>query len=189
MTKVFLATTNAHKLSEFEPLLGAAPIVLAAMPEAIEVEETGATFLENARLKAMTCAKRFGVPCLADDSGIAVHALEGRPGIASARYAPTDAERISKLLGELSPHADRSASFHCALVLAYPDGSEVAVEGVVPGRVTREPRGHGGFGYDPVFEVRELGKTYAELSAAEKNVHSHRARAVALLLSQLDSSR
>lgn len=180
--QVYLATTNAHKLAEFQPLLLDAPFALAAMPESVEVEETGSTFVENARLKARTCAERFGVPCLADDSGISVEALDGRPGIASARYAPTDAERISKLLGELEGKATRAATFHCAVVLAYPDGREVAVEGIVPGRVTDRPRGAGGFGYDPVFEVDGLGKTYAELSAEEKNVHSHRARAVALLL-------
>lgn len=182
---VYLATTNAHKLAEFAPLLGGAPFTLMAMPEAVEVEETGTTFVENARLKARTCAERFGVPCLADDSGIAVEALDGRPGIASARYAPSDAERISKLLGELEGKPSRSATFHCAVVLAYPDGGEVSVEGIVPGRVTEAPRGTGGFGYDPVFEVEDLGKTYAELSAEEKNVHSHRARAVRLLLEAL----
>lgn len=188
MITVYLATTNRHKLEEFKPLLLEASFVLDAMPDPIEVEETGATFVENARLKARTCAERFGVPCLADDSGLAVQALDGRPGIASARYASTDELRISRLLQELEPHVDRQASFHCALVLAYPDGSEVAVEGVVEGRVTLGARGVGGFGYDPVFEVSGLGKTYAELSAAEKNVHSHRARAVELLLSKLERS-
>lgn len=183
--RVYLATTNAHKLTEFQPLLGDAPFELSAMPEAVEVEETGSTFVENARLKARTCAERFGVPCLADDSGLAVRALGGRPGIASARYAPTDPERIAKLLGELSEQSDRGASFHCALVLAHPDGGEVAVEGVVAGRVAEAPRGRGGFGYDPVFELPELGKTYAELSASEKNERSHRAVAVRLLLDAL----
>ena len=187
--KVYLASTNPHKLSEFQPLLEGAPFVLSAMPEAVEVEETGSTFIENARLKASACARRFGVPCLADDSGISVKALDGRPGIASARYAPTDAERISKLLRELAPHADRSATFHCALVLAWPDGKELVEEGIVPGRVTIEPRGTGGFGYDPVFEVAEMGRTYAELSAEEKNAHSHRARAVAQLLERLKVPR
>ncbi|MNY06469.1 Non-canonical purine NTP pyrophosphatase [compost metagenome] len=182
---VYLATTNAHKLAEFQPLLLGAPFTLEAMPEAVEVEETGSTFVENARLKARTCAQRFQVPCLADDSGIAVEALDGRPGIASARYAASDAERIAKLLGELADKANRAATFHCAVVLAYPDGREVAVEGIVKGRVTEDPRGNGGFGYDPVFEVDGLGKTYAELSADEKNTHSHRARAVRLLLEAL----
>ncbi|HEY9898755.1 MAG TPA: RdgB/HAM1 family non-canonical purine NTP pyrophosphatase [Pantanalinema sp.] len=180
--QVYLATTNAHKLSEFKPLLTDAPFDLSAMPEAVEVEETGSTFVANARLKARQCAERFEVPCLADDSGIAVEALDGRPGIASARYAESDADRINKLLAELEGKASRAATFHCAVVLAYPDGREIAVEGVVKGRVTEAPRGTGGFGYDPVFEVEGLGKTYAELSADEKNVHSHRARAVRLLL-------
>jgi XTP/dITP diphosphohydrolase len=179
---VYLATTNAHKLVEFQPLLQDAPFDLSAMPEAVEVEETGSTFVENARLKARSCAERFQVPCLADDSGIAVKALDGRPGIASARYADSDTARISKLLGELEGKPSRAATFHCAVVLAYPDGREVAVEGIVAGHVTEAPRGAGGFGYDPIFEIDGLGKTYAELSADEKNVHSHRARAVRLLL-------
>lgn len=182
---VYLATTNLHKLHEFEPLLQEAPFRLRPLPEPLEVEEDGATFVANARLKAVAAAQRFGMPCLADDSGLAVRALEGRPGIGSSRYAATDPERIAKLLAEVAPHADRTATFHCALVLAWPDGRELAVEGVVPGSVARAPRGQGGFGYDPIFEVTSVGQTYAELSADEKNRLSHRAVAVQYLLARL----
>lgn len=182
---VHLVTTNLHKLAEFEPLLAGAPFTLRPLPAALDVVEDGDTFLANARLKARAGAAHFQVPCLADDSGIAVRALDGRPGIGSSRYASTDAERIAKLLGELAPHADRAATFHCALVLVWPDGREVAVEGIVPGQVAPAPRGEGGFGYDPIFLVDEVDKTYAELTAAEKNHLSHRAVAVRELLARL----
>jgi XTP/dITP diphosphohydrolase len=182
---VHLATTSAHKLAEFMPLLEGTSLALTAMPEPLDIEETGLTFAENARLKALTAARHWQVPCLADDSGIAIRALDGRPGIHSARYADTDAARIGRVLGELEGAADRGATFHCALALAWPDGRLVEVEGVVDGAVTLAPRGAGGFGYDPVFEVTGTGLTYAELSADDKNRLSHRAVAVRLLLDRL----
>ncbi len=182
---VHLATTSAHKLAEFMPLLEGTSLALTAMPEPLDIEETGLTFAENARLKALTAARHWQVPCLADDSGIAIRALGGRPGIHSARYADTDAARIGRVLGELEGAADRGATFHCALALAWPDGRLVEVEGVVDGAVTLAPRGAGGFGYDPVFEVTGTGLTYAELSADDKNRLSHRAVAVRLLLDRL----
>ncbi|MEB3188618.1 MAG: RdgB/HAM1 family non-canonical purine NTP pyrophosphatase [bacterium] len=183
--QVHLATTSAHKLAEFMPLLEGSSLALTAMPEPLDIEETGLTFAENARLKAVTAARHWQVPCLADDSGIAIRALGGRPGIHSARYADTDAARIGRVLGELEGAADRGATFHCALALAWPDGRVVEVEGVVDGAVTLAPRGAGGFGYDPVFEVTGTGLTYAELSADDKNRLSHRAVAVRLLLDRL----
>ena len=179
---VYLATTNAHKLSEFLPLLEDSALLLAAMPDPLEVEETGSTFAENARLKALTCARHWNRPCLADDSGIAIRALDGRPGIHSARYAATDRDRIGRVLGELADLADRHATFHCALALAWPDGSLIEVEGIVGGQITQAPRGGSGFGYDPVFEVLGTGLTYAELEPEAKNRLSHRAVAVRLLL-------
>ena len=184
---VHLATTSAHKLAEFVPLLADSTLSLTAMPAPLDIEETGQTFAENARLKALTAARHWGRPCLADDSGIAIRALEGRPGIHSARYADTDAARIARVLGELEGARDRGASFHCALALAWPDGQLVEVEGVVDGVVTRAPRGAGGFGYDPVFEVAGTGLTYAELTADDKNRLSHRAVAVRLLLERLSA--
>lgn len=186
--QVHLATTSAHKLAEFMPLLAGSSLSLSAMPAPLDIEETGLTFAENACLKAVTAARHWQVPCLADDSGIAIRALGGRPGIHSARYADTDAARIGRVLGELEGAADRGATFHCALALAWPDGRAVEVEGVVDGAVTLAPRGAGGFGYDPVFEVTGTGLTYAELSADDKNRLSHRAVAVRLLLDRLAAS-
>ena len=183
-TAVILASSNAHKLEELQALFGAAgPFTFELAPRALEVEETGDTFAENARLKAAAYAEAFGRPALADDSGLCVDALDGRPGVHSARYAPTDGERIAKLLGELEgvPGDRRTAAFVCAMALTFPDGRTIEVEGRCPGVITDGPRGAGGFGYDPVFLVPALGKTFAELTAAEKNTVSHRALATAQL--------
>ncbi|MNT53500.1 dITP/XTP pyrophosphatase [compost metagenome] len=127
---------------------------------------------------------------MADDSGLSVEALGGRPGVRSARYAgpnATDADRNAKLLGELKdvPDAERGACFHCALVLAWPGDGELTVEGVVSGRILHEPRGEHGFGYDPVFYVPSLDKSFAELTTEEKNRYSHRAKAAELLVEAL----
>ena len=188
--RVVLATTNSHKLAELQRMLADSPVELVMPPHAIEVDETGETFRENARLKARTYARLLGEPTLADDSGLAVDALDGRPGVHSARYAgtnATDADRNRKLLAELErvPDAERGASFHCALVLAWPGGDELTVEGLVSGRILHAPRGEHGFGYDPVFYVPSLSKSFAELTPEEKNVHSHRAKAVSLLVEAL----
>jgi XTP/dITP diphosphohydrolase len=186
--RVLLASTNAHKLEELQALFGqAGALSFELAPTPLEVEETGHTFAENARIKAEAYAHAFGEPALADDSGLCVDALDGRPGIYSARYAPTDAERIAKLLGELEgvPEANRTAAFVCAMALVFPDGRVIEVEGRCPGRIADGPKGQGGFGYDPVFYVPEAGKTFAELSAAEKNAISHRARATQQLKAAL----
>jgi XTP/dITP diphosphohydrolase len=192
MTQVILASSNAHKLEELQALFGAAgalDFVLAPGP--LEVEETGATFAENARIKAEAYARAFNAPALADDSGLCVDALGGRPGVHSARYAPSDAERIAKLLGELDgvPAEGRTAAFVCAMALQFPDGRVIEVEGRCPGVITEGPRGEGGFGYDPVFLVPTLGKTFAELTAAEKNTVSHRALATAQLREALATAK
>jgi len=188
--RVVLATTNSHKLDELQRMLADSPIELVMPPHVIEVDETGETFRENARLKARTYARLLGEPTLADDSGLSVDALDGRPGVHSARYAgnnATDADRNRKLLGELIdvPDSERGASFHCALILAWPGGDELTVEGLVSGRILHEPRGDHGFGYDPVFYVPALDKTFAELTTEEKNAHSHRAKAASLLIEAL----
>jgi XTP/dITP diphosphohydrolase len=192
MTQVILASSNAHKLEELQALFGAAgefDFVLAPRP--LEVEETGTTFAENARLKAEAYARAFNAPALADDSGLCVDALGGRPGVHSARYAPTDAERIAKLLDELDGVVTegRAAAFVCAMALHFPDGRVIEVEGRCPGVITEGPRGEGGFGYDPVFLVPSLGKTFAELTAAEKNAVSHRALATARLREALATAK
>jgi XTP/dITP diphosphohydrolase len=177
-----LASTNAHKLEELSAML--AGYTFALGPK-LEVEETGSTFAENALIKARAFLAATGKPALADDSGLAVDALGGRPGVYSARYAPTDRERIAKLLGELEGVADRGAAFICAMALALPDGRVIAVEGRCAGVITDGPRGVGGFGYDPIFLVPGLGRTFAELTAEEKNRVSHRALAVAALKIEL----
>lgn len=198
MTTIYLASGNAHKLEELTAMFSGqlAPggndgLVFAPPPTLLEVEETGATFAANARLKAAAGAQLFGAPCLADDSGLCVDALDGRPGVYSARYAPTNDERIAKLLGELAgvPTDRRGAAFVCAIALVWPDGRVIEVAGRCEGVITEAPRGTGGFGYDPVFLVPALGRTFAELQATEKNRMSHRALAVSRLRAALAASK
>jgi XTP/dITP diphosphohydrolase len=183
-----IATRNAGKLREFRTLLHRLDCDVkslddfAAETEHVEIEETGSTFAENARLKAIGYSRLIPFPVLADDSGLVVEALGGRPGIHSARYAGPDAsdsDRIRKLLGELeSCGSARNARFVCALVLAL-NGEVIAqAEGGCQGVIINEARGENGFGYDPVFLFPDLGKTFAELDEAEKNQYSHRARAI-----------
>ncbi|HJX13039.1 MAG TPA: XTP/dITP diphosphatase [Dehalococcoidales bacterium] len=183
--KLLLATNNPGKVREYKSLLEGIPyeiVTPAGQGISGEVEETGATFEENARLKAAALAAASGLLSLADDSGLEVAALGGEPGPRSRRYAgegATDAERISYLLDRLKdvPEAGRAARFVCVIAVAAPDGLVGTCEGECRGVITREPRGEGGFGYDPVFYLPELGKTMAELPPEEKNRVSHRARA------------
>ena len=184
-----LATRNAGKLREFQALLeplGCRVLCLGDLGVTREIEEDGETFAENARLKAVGYSRLVPLPVLADDSGLVVDALGGRPGIRSARYAGPDAsdsDRIRKLLGELGqlPGAPRAARFVCALALARAGSPVIEVEGACSGVIIDEARGTKGFGYDPVFLFPALGKTFAELDEAEKNRYSHRARAVRAL--------
>jgi XTP/dITP diphosphohydrolase len=186
-----LATRNGHKLRELGAML--APHVLEPLPGGVELPpETGSTFAENAVIKAQAAARATGRRVIADDSGIEVEALGGRPGIRSARYAgegATDEQNLAKLLEELSGFEDRRAAYVCALVLAEPDGRREVFEARCEGAVVREPRGSGGFGYDPAFlpDDREPGdeRTMAELSPAEKDRISHRGRAARALLEHL----
>lgn len=184
--ELIIATRNRGKATEFAKIFepkGFTVKTLLDYPELVDVEETGKTFEENARLKAETIAEQLQMIVLADDSGLCVDALDGRPGVYSARYAgpqKNDAANIAKLLAELGeyPNVDRSAHFHCCLVMAAPGASSLVVEGVCEGEIAKYPSGTSGFGYDPVFYVAALGKTFAELSMAEKNAISHRGRAV-----------
>ncbi len=184
MTKPLLfATTNQGKLRELRALAEGvevlSPADVAPLPR---VEETEATLEANARKKALAWARASALVTLADDSGLFVDALGGRPGVQSARYAPgDDGARVTRLVEELQavPDVGRTAAFRCALCLAAPEGQTVVETGSCNGVITREPRGGGGFGYDPVFLVQELGRTLAELSASEKSRISHRARAFA----------
>lgn len=187
MHQLLLATRNSHKAREFAEILGDEFEVrdLANMAPFPPVEETGGTFEANAVLKAVETSKHFPGLVVADDSGLQVDALNGAPGIFSARYAgerANDAENVAKILAELSgcdPTAGPpSARFHCALALAQ-EGKVLGIfEGVVEGTIVREPRGSAGFGYDPIFEPRGFSRTLAELSSAEKNRISHRAQAI-----------
>lgn len=182
-----LATRNKNKLRELTSILSDLPVrveSIASFPGAPDVEETGATMAENALLKARAAARHTGLWAMADDSGLEVDALDGRPGVYSARFAgpgATDADNNAKLLRLLEgvPDPRRTARFRCAIALVSPDGDEYVDEGVCEGVVAREPRGEGGFGYDPLFIVPEYGRTFAELPPEVKDRISHRARALA----------
>lgn len=192
--RLVIATGNAGKLKELRELLP--PPAFEVLPQSqftsVSVEETGLTFVENAILKARHAAEASGLPAIADDSGLEVDALEGAPGIYSARYAgvgASDEDNLRKLLAVLegkSP-AERTARYQCALVyLRSPrDPSPLICQASWEGRITSNRRGAGGFGYDPIFELPDLGKTAAELTPEEKNRVSHRGKALRELVAQL----
>lgn len=182
---IVLATSNKNKLKELQEILKDFPVAIKSlsdfgpMPEAVE---DGETFDDNAYKKALHYAKVLGVPCLADDSGLVVDALDGRPGVYSARYSgpeATDWKNCEKLLGEMEGQTNRSAHFVCVLSLATPAGPALTWEGRCNGELIAERRGGAGFGYDPIFFSPDLGKTFAEASMAEKSAISHRGRALA----------
>jgi XTP/dITP diphosphohydrolase len=188
MHQLLLATRNSHKTREFAEILGDGFEIrdLAGATELPVVEETGLTFEANAILKAVEASKHFQGMVVADDSGLEVDALQGAPGVYSARYAgeqATDAANVAKLLGELSRHDPASvlARFRCSLALARGGRLLETFDGVVEGRIVDRPRGQAGFGYDPVFQPDGVAQTFAELSASEKNRISHRAQAIRLL--------
>ena len=189
---IVLATGNEGKVRELREVLKDFPIDLRGLkdfgpiPEAVE---DGETFDENAYKKALHTARILGLPAIADDSGLVVEALKGAPGVYSARYAgekANDADNIKKLLAEMKTRDDRKAAFQCVISLAVPSGPALTYEGRCEGEITREPKGEGGFGYDPVFFSPELGKTFAESIMAEKNSVSHRGRAMAELAAEFD---
>ncbi|OJG98195.1 ribonuclease PH [Enterococcus termitis] len=192
---IVIATRNPGKAKEFTKIFaekGYQVKTLLDYPELPDVEETGKTFEENARLKAETIAEILQQPVLADDSGLIVDALDGRPGIFSARFAgePTNnAANNAKLLHEMTgiPSEQRTATFHCTLVFAAPDKESLVVDGDWSGKIGTIPRGENGFGYDPLFFVEEEQKTAAELSDERKNEISHRGKAVAKLKNQWEN--
>jgi XTP/dITP diphosphohydrolase len=193
--RLLLATTNRGKISELRRILGDRHIELVGLEanQTTEEIETAASFTKNALLKARHYHRRTGLPTIADDSGLEVAALGGRPGVASARYAgpeASDAERIRKLLDELKavPAGRRAARFVCAAALVWAAGEQV-FEDEARGLILDAPRGAGGFGYDPVFLYESLGKTFAELSAEEKAEVSHRGRAFRRLVTWLEAAR
>ncbi len=182
-----IASHNPGKLREIAELLEpfAMTVTSAADLGLAEPEETGATFAENAALKARAATQGAGRPALADDSGLAVHALGGRPGIHSARWAGPDKDfgaAMARVKRELGQTDDRRAAFVCALCLAWPDGAQEAFEGRVEGRLVWPPRGARGFGYDPIFVAEGFEITFGEMEPAEKHRISHRARAFAKLV-------
>ena len=185
MPTLLLATNNRAKVREYVQALEGVPysiVTLADVGVDVAVSETGQTLEENAALKATAYASASGLVSLADDSGLEVEALGGEPGVLSARYAgegASDRERIDFLLSRLEhvPWEDRQARFRCVIAIAAPQREVEFCEGICPGIITLEPRGEGGFGYDPVFLLPELGKTMAELTMEEKNEVSHRGRA------------
>jgi XTP/dITP diphosphohydrolase len=186
MRKLLLASNNPGKLREIQALLGDLTVELI-LPSQIglnlNVEENGPTYRENASTKALTFSLTSGLPSLADDSGLEVAALGGLPGLHSARFSPlpgaTDADRRAQLLLKLQNSPPPwLAKFHCTVALATPDGQVYFSTGECAGEIIPEERGQEGFGYDPIFLIRELGKTMAELSMDEKNRLSHRARAI-----------
>ena len=185
MRTLLLATRNLHKLEEFRAIFSDLPLRLLSLRDlqlAIDVEETGTTYAENAELKARAYAQVSNMSTLADDSGLEIDALGGAPGVQSARYLGSETsyeERfrvILELLKGLSLD-QRSARFRCVIALVEPLGNIRIVEGVVEGVIADGPRGTNGFGYDPIFSLPELGKTFAELEPEHKNRISHRARA------------
>ena len=183
--KIVLATRNRGKIREIEKLApGVELLTLESFPGLKMPPETGLTFSENAVAKARIVAEGAGLPAIADDSGLEVDALGGRPGVFSARYAgadATDEKNYLKLLAEMKgiPMDGRSARFRCVIALAFPHGKGTfTFDGVLDGFITTEPKGENGFGYDPVFFLPEMGRTAAELTLEEKNAISHRAMAL-----------
>ncbi len=205
LPRLVVATNNPGKLREFQQLLdgcGFELVTPAGLGFEFAPEETGTTFEENAKIKAVEAARTCRLPALADDSGLEVDALGGRPGVVSARYAGdgrtdpslTDEQRVDVVLFEMAgvPEERRAARFRCVIAVATPDGAVRTVEGVFEGRLGAEPRGSNGFGYDPIFIVPELGVTSAELAPERKNAISHRgkaARAARELLKEMRISR
>jgi XTP/dITP diphosphohydrolase len=196
MKELLIATKNIGKVREFEDLFskfGYEVKSLLDKKDAIDVVEDGLTFRENAVKKAETIAKQYQIATLADDSGLIVDALDGRPGVFSARYAgegKDDLANFKKVLEELKdiPDASRSARFHCSLAFAIPGEETIVVDGTCEGVITNEPIGDHGFGYDPIMYIPSLGKTMAQLTKQEKNDISHRSDALKKLKERLTTS-
>jgi XTP/dITP diphosphohydrolase len=181
MQELIVSTGNPGKLQEMQAYLADTGWSLSLKPPELDIEETGVTFAANASLKAQQTALATGKWSIADDSGLEVAALNGAPGIYSARYANTDADRIARILAEMADQPFRQARFVCAVAIARPDG-QIAdrFEGVCEGEILLAPTGSGGFGYDPIFYVPSVGLSFAEMPAATKKQVSHRGRAMAL---------
>lgn len=191
--KFVLATNNPGKLREMAAILGELGVEVIGPRDlgiSMEVEETGTTFAENAMLKAKAICEVAKLPAIADDSGLCVDALNGAPGVYSARYGGEgldDKDRYMLLLQNLRGQTTRAAHFACAIACAFPNGDELTAEGICPGTIAFAPMGEGGFGYDPVFFVPEFRKTFGQLTAEEKNKISHRGKALASFSEKLET--
>ncbi len=189
---IVIATRNSGKIAEIRDLLKGHAVDIKSLDDfgpIPAVTEDGETFEENAYKKASFTARVLGLPALADDSGLVVDALDGRPGVLSARYAgekATDAERCEKLLAELSGCADRRAAFECVISVAVPTGQALTYEARCRGLIAEKPAGGKGFGYDPVFFFPAMGKTFAQMTMAEKSRVSHRGKALGELRDEFD---
>ena len=185
--RIIVATKNDNKVREIADVLSPLGFEVVSQTDAgidVDVEETGDTFAKNALIKARAISLVCDDYVLADDSGLCVEALDGRPGVYSARYAgedATDKDKYMKLLGELAEEINRRAKFVTSMAFITPDGGEIVTNGEVSGRITKEPAGNSGFGYDPVFYSDELEKTFGEATLEEKNTVSHRSRALEAL--------
>ena len=192
---IVAATNNSGKAKEFAGILKDLGITVLTMKDlgiSVEIPETGKTFAENAMIKAREVEKLCNLPVLADDSGLCVNALDGAPGLYSARFAgigATDSELRAKLLKAMEGEKDRSAFFISSVAMLFPDGRSLTAEGRVHGEITESERGNGGFGYDAIFYCPEIGKTFAEAEPYEKDKVSHRARALGELYKKLKGVR
>ena len=193
MDTYVIATNNGHKLQEIRDILENDRRKFISMKEAgiaTDPEENGSTFEENALIKARAACKASGLPALADDSGLEVDALNGEPGIRSARYCEgSDADRVDFLLKKMEniPEGKRGAQFVSAIACVYPDGTEFVVRGICRGEILRERHGNGGFGYDPVFWVPEEGESFSSMPQERKNAISHRANALEITRKELEN--
>ncbi len=194
MQQYLVATGNPHKTEAIRGILADYPITLTDLSEhdpIPEPEETGETFLDNALLKSRYYSKMTGFNAMADDSGLEIDALNGEPGVHSARYAGVDtphSEKMARVLEAMKdiPEGKRTARFRCVAAVTFPDGREYTAEGAMEGVIGLEPRGEGGFGYDPIVYLPELGCTVAELSAERKDEISHRGKAFRALMKKLE---
>lgn len=194
MNEILVASRNAGKIREYAALLeplGFRVFNLTQFPDFPETPETGTAFSENAILKGVAAFRRFHIPTLADDSGLEVMALNGKPGVLSARFSSegTDQKNNERLISELKGILDRRARFVCTIAFFRDDDPPVLFEGFVEGWIVDDPRGKDGFGYDPHFFIPAIGKTLAELSLSEKNTLSHRSRALSELVTFLEAER
>jgi len=194
-----LASNNKKKLAELIAIAGEKYDVMSLSQAGVESdpEENGKTFAENSFIKAMSAMEASGKPAIADDSGLQVYALDGEPGVYSARFAAmhgrgeegNDAHNNALLLERMQGVTDRRAAFVSCVTLVYPDGRKIVAEGRCEGEILESPRGENGFGYDPLFYIPELGKTMAELSPEEKNAVSHRGRSLKILFEKLGANK